>query len=112
MANPNKAKGSAAERAVAKWLADHGWPDAERRYDAGRHDDRGDIRGVPGVTIEVKNHQRIDLAGWMKELEQEMGNSGDSVGFVVVKKRGTTDVGQWYAVLPVEVIARLLPPER
>ena len=109
MANRNKAKGSAAERAVANWLADRDWPDAERRYDAGRHDDRGDIRGIPGVTVEVKNHQRLDLAGWVAELEQVMANAGHDLGFVVVKKRGTTDVGRWYAVLPVEVIARLLP---
>ena len=111
MANPNKAKGSAAERAVARWLAANGWPEAERRYDAGRADDRGDIRGVPGVTLEVKNHQRLDLAGWVAELEREMGNSGDQLGAVIVKRRGTTDVGQWYAVLPVEVLARILPKQ-
>ena len=108
MANPNKAKGSAAERAVASWFAANGWPDAERRYDAGRHDDRGDIRGVSDAVLEVKNHQRIDLAGWLKELKVEMENSGTDIGAVIIKKRGTGDVGQWYAVMPVEVLNRLL----
>jgi len=108
MANPNKAKGSAAERAVATWFAANGWPDAERRYDAGRHDDRGDIRGVANAVLEVKNHQRIDLAGWLKELALEMENNGSDVGAVIIKKRGTSDVGQWYAVMPVEVLNRLL----
>lgn len=108
MANPNKAKGSAAERAVATWFAANGWPDAERRYDAGRHDDRGDIRGVANAVLEVKNHQRIDLAGWLKELALEMENNGSDIGAVIIKKRGTSDVGQWYAVMPVEVLNRLL----
>jgi hypothetical protein len=111
MANSNKRKGSAAELAVARWLAANGWPDAERRYDAGRHDDRGDIRGIPGVTLEVKNHQRLDLAGWLRELAAEMENDGTDIGAVVVKKRGTTDVGQWYAVLPMEVLIRILPED-
>lgn len=108
MGNANKAKGSAAERAVAAWFAANGWPDAERRYDAGRHDDRGDIRGVSNAVLEVKNHGRFDLAGWMRELEAEMENQGTDIGAVVIKKRGTGDVGQWYAVLPVEVLNRLL----
>ena len=111
MANSNKAKGSAAERAVARWLAENGWPEAERRYDAGRHDDRGDIRGVPDCTIEVKNHQRLDLAGWVAELEIEMANGDTTPGAVIIKRRCTTDVGRWYAVMPVEVLARMLPTD-
>jgi hypothetical protein len=40
-----------------------------------------------------------------------MENDGTDIGAVVVKKRGTTDVGQWYAVLPMEVLIRILPED-
>jgi len=53
MSNPRKAKGSSAERDVVNWLKKW-FPYAERRI-AGAHLDKGDIAGVNGVVIEVKN---------------------------------------------------------
>ena len=61
MASSEKRKGNAAERAVVDYLRRHGYPQA-RRTQAGTRGDIGDIDGVPGVAIEVKNHARLDLA--------------------------------------------------
>ena len=108
VANANKAKGSAAERACATWFREHGHPEAERRYDAGRHDDRGDLRGIDNTTIEVKNHNKLDLAGWIGELETEMTNAGTDYGAVIIKRRGRGDPGEWYALMTVELLNRLL----
>lgn len=108
MANANKRKGSAAERACADWFANNGHPDADRRYGAGRHDDRGDLIGIADTTIEVKNHQRHDLAGWIDELHREMANAGTTYGAVVIKKRGTSNPGEWYALMTVDLLNRLL----
>jgi hypothetical protein len=107
MPSKGKAKGSAAERAVVTWLRDQGWIGAERTR-AGWQDDRGDIDGVLGVTFEVKNQQRMELAQWVEELLVEMVNGRNNVGAVVHKRRGTTDVGDWYATMPVWVWAYLL----
>ena len=63
--------------------------------------------GAP-VVIEVKDHKTITLSEWMKELKVEMKNAEVTMGVVIAKKRGTMDVGDWYAVLPVHVFARLL----
>jgi len=106
--NANKRKGSAAERACADWFADNGHPEADRRYGAGRHDDRGDLIGIVDTTIEVKNHQKLDLAGWVGELEREMENGGTTYGAVVVKRRGKSNPAEWYAVMTVELLNRLL----
>ena len=46
-----------------------GYPCAERAYGAGRHDDVGDIDGIDGVVIECKNEKRINIPGYLKELE-------------------------------------------
>jgi Holliday junction resolvase len=43
----SKRKGSTFERAVVEYLADHGFPQAERRVSNGTKD-RGDVAGVAG----------------------------------------------------------------
>ena len=107
MTHPNAVKGKVAERAVVAWLRSQGWPHAERSR-AGWVDDRGDIDGIPGVVVEIKNEQRIRLAAYLDELAHEMDNAGADTGVAIVKRRGTADVGQWYAVMPVTLWAELL----
>ena len=68
MSNPSKRKGSKAERDVVQWLKANGYPYADRRL-AGATLDKGDISGVLGVTIEVKDHKSMELAGLIAELE-------------------------------------------
>jgi hypothetical protein len=117
MSNPQKAKGSGAERGVVEYLRAHGFPHAERRL-AGSAKDRGDIAGVPGVVIEVKNCERTDLGAWIAEAAVEQANDGAAYGLVWHKRRGRSDAGQWYATLPAAQLVQLLreagygsPPE-
>ncbi len=102
-----KQKGTAAETAVVNWLVSKGRNHVERRSLNGSND-RGDIAGLPGVVIEVKNHKEIKLSQWIKELEAEMHNDKADTGVIIHKKTGTTDVGMWYATLPVSVWFKLL----
>jgi hypothetical protein len=105
--SPQKRKGSAAELAVAKWLRKLGWIHAERSR-AGWTDDRGDIDGMPGVCIEVKNEKRIDLPGYLRELEVEIANAQAWTGTVIVKRRGSMNVDDWYAVMPAKIWGELM----
>ena len=102
-----RAKGTAAETAVVKYLRDCGFIHAERRALHGTAD-KGDITGCGPVVFEVKNHKQLDLAGWIKELEIEMGNANVDTGAVIAKKRGTTDPGEWYAIMPTRILVALL----
>jgi hypothetical protein len=103
----SKAKGSAAERDLVTFLRTAGFPHAERRL-AGSAQDRGDIAGMPGVVVEVKNHASLNLAGWVDEALVEQGNDGADYGIVVHKRRGKGSAGDWYATCTVAQIARLL----
>jgi hypothetical protein len=105
--SPQKRKGSAAELAVAKWLRKLGWIHAERSR-AGWTDDRGDIDGMPGVCIEVKAEKKIDIPGYLRELEVEMENAKAWTGTVIIKRRGSMNVDDWYAVMPAKIWAELL----
>ena len=107
MASPEKRKGSLAERLVVEYLRAHGFPRA-RRTQAGTRGDIGDIDGVPGFAIEVKNHARLDLAGWVAQMLAEMEEKGVDNGVVIAKKRGTTDPGEWYAITPLRLWAKML----
>ena len=107
MTSPQKRKGSAAELAVAKWLRKLGWIHAERSR-AGWQDDRGDIDGMPGVCIEVKSEKKIDIPGYLRELEVEIENAKAWTGTVIIKRRGSTNVDDWYAVMPAKIWGELM----
>ncbi len=103
----SKQKGTAAETAVVKYFKENGFPKVERRALQGSLD-KGDISGIQDVCLEIKDHRTMNLSGWVKELEVEMQNSQALTGAVIHKKRGTLDVGEWYATIPVWVYIDLL----
>jgi len=105
--NRAKQKGTSWETAIVRYLVSRGWLHAERRTLSGAHD-RGDIAGLPGVVIEAKNAQRIDLAGWLTEAQTEAKNAGAEVGVVWVKRRGKTSPAGGYVVMDGSTFADLL----
>jgi hypothetical protein len=107
MSNPSKQKGTTAETAVVRWFQGHGWPRAERRALSGAYD-MGDINLEPGIVVEVKNTKTITLAEFVAETERERINANAEFGMCVIKKRGTTDPGQFYAVTSLDQMAWLL----
>jgi len=94
----SRRKGANHENAVVSWLRSRGRPHVERRI-AGTNSDRGDLTGWPGVVIEAKNCKTFDLAGWVDQLENEIAETGADTGAVIVKRRGTSHIGQCYAVM-------------
>ncbi|GHF74104.1 hypothetical protein [Streptomyces thermodiastaticus] len=103
----SKAKGTAAETAVVRFLRAEGFAQAERRTLSGAQD-RGDIAGIPGVVIEVKSCARQELPAWVAEAERERDNDGASLGVVWHKRRGTTDPGHWFVTMSGDQFAALL----
>jgi len=105
--NRSKAKGTSAETAVVNYLRAMGFTQAERRTLAGVHD-RGDIAGIPGTVIEVKNCARQELSGWVAEAERERDNDRASLGVVWHKLRGKTDPAKWFVTMSGEQFIALL----
>jgi hypothetical protein len=103
----SKAKGTAAETAVVRFLQAAGFAQAERRTLAGVQD-RGDIAGIPGVVIEVKNCARQELPAWVAEAELERDNDRASLGVVWHKLRGKADPGDWFVTMSGHQFAALL----
>jgi hypothetical protein len=90
-----KAAGAKFERSIADALNQHVDDRIDRRVKTGAKD-RGDIAGVRvlgnRVVIEAKDYGgRYEVGPWLGEAETERGNDDAIAGFVVAKRRGTTD---------------------
>ena len=105
--NRSKTKGTQAESAVIDYLNEHGFPDAERRALNGTQD-RGDVAGVPGVCIEIKNHREFDLAQWLDEALREGRMANAPVTVVWHKRRNKGSPGEWYVTMTGETFTRLI----
>ena len=107
-----KAAGAKAEKDVADYLAAALEDDRIERRVRNGSKDRGDVGGlrVRGhrVVVEVKNCARTDLAGWISEAEVESAHDDAIAGVVVAKKRGTTNVGDWYVHMTVNDLLVLI----
>lgn len=104
--NKSKQKGSRFETAIADYLR-QAFPHVERRSQEGIHD-RGDIAGIPGVVIESKNCQAMQLAEWIDEAEREAKNDGGSLGVVWHKRRGKGSPGDCYVTMTGRTFVDLL----
>ncbi|TDD45414.1 hypothetical protein E1286_24155 [Nonomuraea terrae] len=103
----NKDKGSAAERAIVDYLRRVGFIHAERRL-AGATKDRGDIAGIPGVVIEVKNQATLKLAEWLEEAHLERHNDNAQIAAVWHKRRMKGSPAEWYVTMDGTTFAYLL----
>ena len=103
----NKQKGTAFETQIVRYLAEHGFPHAERRALAGVND-LGDITGTPGIVWECKNQKTMNLAGWLDETMIETANANADYGILVAKRRGKGNPAEQYAIMPLGMIVELL----
>lgn len=97
-------KGKRAEQAAARWLRANGWAAATTRATSGAQ--RGDdLVTNTGVSWEIKDHAKMDLAGW---LAQAQAQANGMPAVVLHKKRGVGSPGGWYATLTGDDLLRLL----
>lgn len=101
----SRRKGAEAERALVAWLREHGHPYAERR---GGGFGGSDVVGTPGLTFECKSQAGTSLGAWVDQTQEARAAAGDTYGVLAVKRKGTTDVGRWFGVMPLEQLAALL----
>lgn len=107
MVNRPKIKGTAWETQVVKALIRGGWPYAERRALQGA-EDKGDLAGVLGVTIEAKNVNKLAFGPWLKEAHAERDNAKTEVGVVWAKRRGFTEAEDGFVVMDGRTFMQLL----
>lgn len=98
-------KGYAGERPLEVLLTERGrhvW-----RPRAGAPHDTGDLHGVP-LVISAKNHARLDLAGWVSDVEAMAVAAGLRSGVVWHKKKGKGNPLDWYVTTSGRLFLPLL----
>lgn len=102
----SRRKGRVWENAVVRWLREHGFPWVKHNeyLDASE----GDILNIEGWSIECKNHKEMKLSSWVDQAATQAAEAGVERYAVVIKRPRTTDVGQAYVVMPLEVFAAWL----
>lgn len=107
-----RAKGIAAEQAVARYLQDQGYPLAcTARSSSGGMQFGEDILGVPGVSLEVKNRRDIQLGASLRQAAIQGGP--EKIAVVIIKPVGVglESVGDWWALSYVRHQVPLWPKE-
>jgi hypothetical protein len=102
-----KQAGTKWESEIVRTLIANGWANAERRRLNGTHD-RGDIAGIPGVVIEAKSTNRLELATAVDEATEEAANAGTNIGVAWLKRKGRTNAADGYVVMDGYVFMQLL----
>lgn len=109
--------GTKHETDTVKYLKGRGYPKATRITKKGSADEGDVILGEDyPVVIEAKGGRGAvaRIPKGLDELMVEIANADAETGFCVVKRNGTTDVGRYYAIMPMalmmQLIERLYPP--
>ena len=91
MPNANKRKGDAFERSCANYLTENTRFTVRRRFGAGAQEDRGDLEGIPGITIQAADWKDKTAALRQKPPEADIQaerNHPDMIGVTAIKLRG------------------------
>jgi hypothetical protein len=102
--NYRKERGRETEHLVAAAFAADGWPHAEA---TGAGSPGRDIRGMPGVAVEVKARAKFEP---MANLRQAVGNAGADVAAVVMRPvgGGPSNIDEWPAFVTFRQLRALL----
>lgn len=108
-----RAKGTALETLIVNYLSERLGDDRIMRMPLHGKADRGDIAGIrtvlgEKVTVEVKNHKRMELGVWLTEAEAERGNADAAVAVVAHKRHGKGQAGDQLVTMTVADFAVLL----
>jgi len=111
-----KKAGTAFETLIANYLAATVDDRIERRTKNGSKD-RGDISGVrhmgERVVVEVKDFGgQLRIGEWLTEVDVERLNDDAVSGFVVAKRRGTTNPADQIVLLTLGDLVALFTGER
>ena len=104
MGSAERARGNKAERDVAAFLRAHGFGAITSRSAQGFQGGSDIVTTLP-LAIEVKDHGRLDLAGWWRQAVENAGT--DDIPVVWHKRRGFASPGRWWVTMDGESLMRV-----
>ena len=101
---PNsKAKGARFERELSARFRENGYSDARRTAQyCGNTGDASDVVGLPGIHVEAKHQERMNLYDWMAQAKRDAEANGKGHLPVVFHKKNnapilvTMELDDWF----------------
>lgn len=103
----NQRKGAMFEWDCADYISRRTGAEVIPKRPGGTHD-RGDLHGVrflgKRVTVECKNHRKMELSDWVEQAEDERGNDDGDYGIVIHKRKGKgrKNFGETYVTMTLD----------
>lgn len=86
----SKAKGARFERQLASILRDQGYEARRTAQYCGNTGDASDVVGLPGIHIEAKHQERMQLYDWMEQAKRDSNTTGNMP--VVFHKKNNAEI--------------------
>ena len=78
MAINSKQKGARFERQLASLFREYGYTDSRRTAQyCGNTGDASDVVGLPGIHVEAKHQERMQLYDWMDQAKRDSQGTGN-----------------------------------
>ena len=78
MAVNSKQKGARFERHLASLFREYGYADSRRTAQyCGNSGDASDVVGLPGIHVEAKHQERMQLYEWMDQAKRDSQGTGN-----------------------------------
>ena len=78
MGKMSRDKGKRYERELASMFRDYGYSEARRTSQyCGNTGDASDVIGLPGIHIEAKHQEKIQIYKWMKQAVHDSDKTGN-----------------------------------
>lgn len=90
MAVNSKQKGARFERLLASMFREHGYDARRTAQYCGNTGDASDVVGLPGIHIEAKHQERMQLYDWMDQAKRDSAGTGNVP--VVFHKKNNAEV--------------------
>lgn len=90
MAINSKQKGARFERQLASKFRDYGYEARRTAQYCGNTGDASDVVGLPGIHIEAKHQERMQLYEWMQQAIRDSKGTGNIP--VVFHKKNNADI--------------------
>ena len=100
-------KGATFEQMCADYITEKTGDEVIRKRTGGAYD-KGDLHGVKcrgkRVTVECKDHRKMELSQWLDEAEVERGNDDGEYGIVIHhrKGKGAARFGENYVTMTLD----------
>lgn len=92
MAVNSKQKGARFERKLASRFRDYGYKTRRTAQYCGNTGDASDVVGLPGIHIEAKHQERMQLYDWISQAKRDAEAGGKKLLPVVFHKKNNAEI--------------------